>query len=81
MSEQPRPHGGLDAALDAAAACYLALGVAKTTAADIARSVGISRAALYRRYGSHEAIFLAVLTVRVHGGRCRGEPRRCGGPC
>jgi AcrR family transcriptional regulator len=48
--------------LDAAAACYLRFGVAKTTAADIARVVGISRATLYRRFGSHEAIFLAVLT-------------------
>ena len=53
---------GREATLDAAAACYLRLGVAKTTAADIARAVGISRATLYRRFGSHEAIFLAVLT-------------------
>jgi AcrR family transcriptional regulator len=51
-----------DATLDAAAFCYLRLGVAKTTAADIARAVGFSRATLYRRFGSHEAIFLAVLT-------------------
>ena len=51
-----------DAILDAAAACYLRLGVAKTTASDIAREVGISRATLYRRIGSHEEIFLAVLT-------------------
>ncbi len=48
--------------MDAAAACYLRLGVAKTTATDIAREAGISRATLYRRYGSHESIFLAVLT-------------------
>ncbi|HEX3981351.1 MAG TPA: TetR/AcrR family transcriptional regulator [Acidimicrobiales bacterium] len=54
--------GRLDVALDAAAACYLRIGVAKTTAADIAREAGISRATLYRRYGSHESIFLAVLT-------------------
>jgi AcrR family transcriptional regulator len=47
--------------LDAAAECYLRLGVTKTTAADIARAAGISRATLYRRHGSHEAIFLAVL--------------------
>ena len=52
----------LDAVLDAAASCYLRFGVAKTTAADIANAVGISRATLYRRFGSHEAIFLAVLT-------------------
>jgi AcrR family transcriptional regulator len=51
-----------EATLDAAAACYLRLGVAKTTATDIAREAGFSRATLYRRFGSHEAIFLAVLT-------------------
>jgi AcrR family transcriptional regulator len=51
-----------DAVLNAAASCYLRFGVAKTTAADIARAVGISRATLYRRFGSHEAIFLAVIT-------------------
>jgi len=48
--------------MDAATACYLRLGVARTTANDIAQEAGISRATLYRRYGSHEAIFLAVLT-------------------
>jgi AcrR family transcriptional regulator len=51
-----------EATLDAAAACYLRLGVAKTTATDIAREAGFSRATLYRRFGSHEAVFLAVLT-------------------
>ena len=51
-----------EATLDAAAACYLRLGVARTTATDIAREAGFSRATLYRRFGSHEAIFLAVLT-------------------
>ena len=54
--------GDLKVAMDAAAACYLRLGVARTTATDIAREAGISRATLYRRYGSHETIFLAVLT-------------------
>jgi AcrR family transcriptional regulator len=58
----PHPDGGWDPALDAAASCYLQIGVARTTAADIAREAGISRATLYRRYGSHESIFLAVLT-------------------
>ena len=51
-----------EATLDAAASCYLRLGVAKTTAAAIALEAGFSRATLYRRFGSHEAIFLAVLT-------------------
>jgi AcrR family transcriptional regulator len=52
----------MEAVLDAAAACYLRFGVDKTTAVDIARAAGISRATLYRKYGSHEAIFLALLT-------------------
>jgi AcrR family transcriptional regulator len=60
----PPHHSGvqLDAVLDAAASCYLRFGVAKTTATDIAQVVGVSRATLYRRFGSHEAIFLALLT-------------------
>ncbi|HWD54508.1 MAG TPA: TetR/AcrR family transcriptional regulator [Acidimicrobiales bacterium] len=62
MSQQRHPGVEYDAVLDAAASCYLRFGVAKTTATDIAQAVGISRATLYRRFGSHEAIFLAVLT-------------------
>jgi AcrR family transcriptional regulator len=62
MSQQRHPGVQFDAVLDAAASCYLRFGVAKTTAADIAQAVGISRATLYRRFGSHETIFLAVLT-------------------
>jgi AcrR family transcriptional regulator len=62
MSQQRQPGVDSDAVLDAAAACYLRFGVSKATAADIAQEVGISRATLYRRFGSHETIFLAVLT-------------------
>lgn len=51
-----------EAVLDAAAACYLRFGVAKTTAADIAEAAGTSRATLYRRHGTHEQILLEVLT-------------------
>lgn len=47
--------------LNAAKACYLRIGVVKTTAADIAKEAGISRATLYRRFPSHEDIFIAVL--------------------
>lgn len=47
--------------LNAAKACYLRLGVGKTTAVDIAREAGVSRATLYRRFPSHNEIFLAVL--------------------
>jgi AcrR family transcriptional regulator len=62
MPQKQYPGVDLDAVLDATASCYLRFGVAKTTAADIADAVGISRATLYRRFGSHEAIFLALLT-------------------
>lgn len=51
-----------DLVLNAARACYLRVGVDKTTAADIASEAGISRATLYRRFSSHEDIFIAVLT-------------------
>lgn len=47
--------------LNAAKTCYLRLGVAKTTAADIAAEAGISRATLYRRFPSHDDIFISVL--------------------
>jgi AcrR family transcriptional regulator len=57
----PSPADDLSVVLDAAAACYLRLGVSKTTASNIAAAAGISRATLYRRFGSHETIFLAVL--------------------
>ena len=42
MSQQRHPGVDSDAVLDAAASCYLRFGVAKTTAADIARELGIS---------------------------------------
>ncbi|HEX4220537.1 MAG TPA: TetR/AcrR family transcriptional regulator [Acidimicrobiales bacterium] len=61
MSQHRQPGVDVDAVLDAASSCYLRFGVAKTTAADIAQGVGVSRATLYRRFGGHEAIFLAVL--------------------
>jgi TetR/AcrR family transcriptional regulator len=55
------PANDQELVLNAAKACYLRLGVAKTTAADIAQEAGISRATVYRRFPSHEDIFIAVL--------------------
>ncbi|MFK7977692.1 MAG: TetR/AcrR family transcriptional regulator [Halioglobus sp.] len=57
----PHPETAQTIILNAAKACYLRVGVAKTTAADIAREAGVSRATLYRRFPSHNDIFLAVL--------------------
>jgi AcrR family transcriptional regulator len=50
-----------NAVLSSAADCFVRLGVTRTTATDIARGAGISRATLYRRYGGTVEIFLAVL--------------------
>ena len=54
-----------EAVLDAAAACYLQYGVAKTTAADIAKAAGTSRATLYRRFGTHEEILLDAVASSI----------------
>lgn len=48
-------------ALDATLACILSLGIPKTSMDDIAAESGISRATLYRRFGSREGIFQALL--------------------
>lgn len=74
----PLPSPETDAVLDAAAACYLTAGVTKTTAADIARAAGISRATLYRRFGSHEQIFLAVLERESAAMAAAGEQHLAG---
>lgn len=51
-----------DRAIDAALACVGQWGVSKTTADDVARAAGISRATLYRLFpGGKEVLFEAVL--------------------
>jgi AcrR family transcriptional regulator len=72
------PSPELEAVLDAAADCYLRFGVQKTTAADIATAAGMSRATLYRRYGSHETIFLALLTRESEAMARDGEAHLAG---
>lgn len=47
--------------IEAAIRCLDQLGLDKTTVDDIARESSISRATLYRRFGSKEAIFAAAL--------------------
>lgn len=47
--------------LDAAILCLEQLGLDKATMEDIARLSSVSRATLYRRFGSREAIFAAAL--------------------
>lgn len=48
-------------ALDATLICVQKLGVQKTSMDDIAAESGISRATLYRRFGSREGIFQTLL--------------------
>jgi AcrR family transcriptional regulator len=56
-----------DALLDAARASVLAVGVRRTTAADIARRAGVSRMTLYRRFPDAAGIIQALMT-REFGG-------------
>lgn len=47
--------------IDAAAGCVERLGFDKTSIEDIVKTSGVSRATLYRRFGSREGIFIALL--------------------
>ena len=46
--------------LDAAESCLQRFGVAKTTVEDVAQAAGLSRATVYRQFGSRDALLLAV---------------------
>jgi AcrR family transcriptional regulator len=46
--------------LDAAESCLQRFGVAKTTVEDVAQAAGLSRATVYREFGSRDALLLAV---------------------
>lgn len=48
--------------LDAAEACLARFGLAKTTAEDVARAAGLSRATVYRQFGSRDGLIAAVTT-------------------
>ena len=53
------------AILLAAEACYLRLGVGKTTMDDIAREAGVSRPTVYRHYANRDELILGVLLSRA----------------
>ncbi len=56
-----------EAILDAARECVLAVGVRRTTAADIARRAQISRMTLYRRFPDAGAVVTALMTRQFGG--------------
>jgi AcrR family transcriptional regulator len=62
-----------EAILDAARACVLAVGVRRTTAADIARRAGISRMTLYRRFPDAASVVTALMTREFAGLLHRAE--------
>ena len=51
---------GREAVLDAAQSCLQRFGLAKTTVEDVAQAAGLSRATVYRQFGSRDALLLAV---------------------
>jgi len=91
MASTRNKAGGADAIpdqiLDAAHALVLALGVRRTTATEIARTAGISRMTLYRRFPDVQRILAALLsrelaalleTVRAEvGGGVSARQRLC----
>ena len=51
---------GREQLLDAAESCLARFGLAKTTIEDVAQAAGLSRATVYRQFGSRDALLLAV---------------------
>ncbi|WP_233345948.1 TetR/AcrR family transcriptional regulator, partial [Saccharomonospora iraqiensis] len=67
-----------DVLLDAARECVLARGVRRTTLTDIARTAGVSRMTLYRRFPDVRSV-LAALMTREFGALLREVSTRAGG--
>ncbi len=64
MASQCHPE---DPLLSAAKACVLAVGLRRTTLADVARRAGVSRMTVYRQYGDLQSIVSALLTRELLG--------------
>lgn len=68
LVELPVLDAETDALLDAVGACVARLGIAKTTASDVASQLGVSRATLYRRHPGSWEQWLRPLVQREIGG-------------
>lgn len=76
----PAPGPRDDAILDAALASVLAVGVRRTTAADIARRAGVSRMTLYRRFPDSASVVQALMTREFAGALARAAAESAGRP-
>jgi AcrR family transcriptional regulator len=61
-TRQAAARGGDDVLLDAARRCVLAVGVRRTTLAEIARTAQVSRMTLYRRFPDVRSVLAALMT-------------------
>src|ERR1700755_72534 len=58
---------GDDVLLDAARTCVLAVGVRRTTLAEIARTARVSRMTVYRRFPDVRSVLAALMTREFSG--------------
>src|SRR3954469_20826315 len=64
IRNKPVGVGSRTAILDAAEACILAVGVRRTTLADVARRAGVSRMTVYRSFPDVGALLGGLMTER-----------------
>ena len=62
----PAPSPTLDRYLDAALRCFSKYGITRTTAADVAAEVGVTRATVYRHAGSVDDLARALFARELH---------------
>lgn len=62
----PAPPAGLDRHLDAAARCFSRYGLSRTTVADVARELRVTRATIYRRAGPIDHLARQLFTRELH---------------
>lgn len=62
----PAPPVGLDRHLDAAARCFSRYGLSRTTVADVARELRVTRATVYRRAGPIDHLARQLFTRELH---------------